>query len=94
MPLSGSSASARRHSASSTGLMPGYWSIPNTRANTRLTLPSKIAARVPLENAEIAAAVERPMPGSSASSAGSDGNTPPYSATTRLAQACRLRARV
>ena len=44
--------------------------MPNTRANTRLTLPSMMAARVPLENAEMAAAVERPMPGSSASSSG------------------------
>ncbi|MNT84953.1 hypothetical protein D3C72_2250520 [compost metagenome] len=68
--------------------------MPNTRANTRLTLPSMMAARAPLENAAMAAAVERPMPGSSASSAGSDGNTPPYSATTRCAHLCRLRARV
>ncbi len=51
--------------------------MPNTRANTRLTFPSRIAARAPLEKAAIAAAVERPMPGRSASRAGSLGNTPP-----------------
>ena len=66
----------------------------NTRANTRFTFPSRIAARVPFENAVMAAAVERPIPGKSASRAGSLGNTPPYSFTTRCAQACRLRARV
>jgi hypothetical protein len=40
-------------------------SPPNasTRASTRLTLPSRIATRSPNENAAIAAAVERPMPG-------------------------------
>ncbi|MNN63484.1 hypothetical protein D3C81_1788660 [compost metagenome] len=68
--------------------------MPNVRANTRLTLPSMMAARVPLENAEMAAAVERPMPGRSASRAGSLGNTPSYSATTRCAHLCRFRARV
>ena len=40
-----------------------------TRASTRLTLPSRIAARSPKQNAAMAAAVERPMPGKRASSA-------------------------
>ena len=47
--------------------------MPRWRASTRLTLPSRIAARAPDANAAIAAAVERPMPGSVASVAASRG---------------------
>ena len=54
------------------------------RASTRLTLPSRIAPRVPNANAAIAAAVERPMPGSAAIAAASRGKTPPCSRDDRL----------
>ena len=49
---------------------PGKPSTPNTRASTRFTLPSRIVARAPYANDAIAAAVERPMPGNSASASG------------------------
>ena len=39
-------------------------SKPSTRVSTRLTLPSRMATRSPKQNEAIAAAVERPMPGS------------------------------
>ncbi|MNN38080.1 hypothetical protein D3C81_1520580 [compost metagenome] len=67
--------------------------MPNTRANTRFTLPSRMGERTPALNAAMAAAVERPMPGSVTSTAGSVGNTPPCSSMTAFAQRCRLRAR-
>ena len=67
--------------------------MPKARVSTRLTLPSRMAARSPKQNAAMAAAVERPMPGSVASSAAVRGNAPPKRAITSHAQRCRLRAR-
>ena len=67
--------------------------MPRWRASTRFTLPSRIAPRSFDANAAIAAAVERPMPGSVASVAASRGNAPPWSARTARAAACRKRAR-
>jgi hypothetical protein len=67
--------------------------MPNCRASTRLTLPSRIGARSSKQNAAIAAAVERPIPGSCASPRALRGNSPPSAATTCRAHACRLRAR-
>ena len=63
---------------------------PSTRVSTRLTLPSRIATRSPKQKAAIAAAVERPMPGSSASAAALRGKSPPCSATTDLRAAVQV----
>ena len=76
---SGSSDSASVHIVFSTRFSPGNPSMPNTRASTRFTLPSRMVARAPNANDAIAAAVERPMPGSSASSSTLRGNSPPCS---------------
>jgi hypothetical protein len=56
-------------------------------------LPSKIATRSSKQNAAIAAAVLRPIPGSCISSALVSGKRPPWSVATTCAQRCRLRAR-
>jgi hypothetical protein len=53
-----------------------------------------MAARSPKQNAAIAAAVERPMPGSRASASLVPGNSPPCSATTSCAARWRFRARL
>jgi len=90
----GNSDSASVHIAFSTFFSPGKPSTPNTRASTRFTLPSRIVARAPKANDAIAAAVERPMPGNSASSSTEAGNAPPCCSTTTCAQRCKLRARV
>ena len=74
--VAGNSDSAAAHSSRSTFGAPGKPSMPRCRASTRLTLPSRIAARAPNANAAIAAAVERPMPGSAAMAATSRGNVP------------------
>ena len=63
------------------------------RASTRFTLPSRIAPRAPNAKAAIAAAVERPMPGSAAIAAASRGKTPPCSATIACAARCSICAR-
>ena len=73
MPRAGNALSATRHSAASTFGAPGQPAMPRWRASTRFTLPSRIASRAPNANAAIAAAVERPMPGSVASVAASRG---------------------
>ena len=82
-------ASATRHNSPWTRGSPGHPSTPRWRASTRFTLPSRIAPRSPQANAAIAAAVERPMPGSVASVAASRGKSPPCSRTTACAAACR-----
>jgi hypothetical protein len=53
-----------------------------------------MATRSPKQKDAIAAAVERPMPGSSASSAALRGKAPPWRSTTACAHLCRLRARL
>ena len=93
MPRSGSSDSASAHSRATTAFSPGKPSMPNTRHSTRLTLPSRIATRSPQAKAAIAAAVERPMPGSPAIAAALCGNAPPCSSMITRAARCRLRAR-
>ena len=64
------------HNRASTFGAPGKPSIPRWRASTRFTLPSRIAARSPNANAAMAAAVERPMPGSVAMVRASRGKRP------------------
>ena len=64
----------------------GRWSTVPGQQNTRFTLPSRIAARSPQANAAIAAAVDSPMPGSSASAAAEPGKRPPCRSTTICAQ--------
>ena len=94
MPSPGSSASARCHSARSWDADDRSPSKPKARVSTRLTLPSRMAARSPKQKAATAAAVERPMPGSVASVVLLPGNRPPCRSTTACAQRCRLRARL
>ena len=65
MSCAGSSAVAAAQSSRSARASARSPSKASTRARTRLTLPSRIATRSPKQNAAIAAAVERPMPGSS-----------------------------
>jgi hypothetical protein len=71
----------------------GSPSMPNTRASTRFTLPSRIGCRSPRDSARIAPAVDRPMPGSAVTASSPCGNSPPCSATSTCAQACKFRAR-
>lgn len=59
----------------------------------RSGVPSRIAERVPKANTLIAAAVERPIPGSSAIARVARGNSPPSSAATIRAHLCRFRPR-
>ncbi len=88
------SAVAACHSSRSAAAAARSPSNASRRASTRLTLPSRIATRSPKQNAAIAAAVERPMPGRRRElGAARAGNEPPCSATTTPAQRCRLRAR-
>ena len=60
-------------------------SIAKCRASTRFTLPSRIAARAPYANPAIAAAVERPIPGSASMSASSRGKAPACCSTIACA---------
>ena len=94
MPASGSRLSASDQRVASTAGWAGCPSIASWRHNTRFTLPSRIAARVPAEKTAIAAAVERPIPGRASSRAGAVGTRPSWSRSTVRAAAWRWRARL
>src|SRR5437773_2488696 len=90
MPRSGSKRVASAHRSRCCAATARSPSNPSARVSTRLTLPSRIATRSPKQNAAIAAAVERPMPGSWASASLLAGKRPPCSATTAWAQRRRF----
>lgn len=69
------------------------WSIANTRASTRATLPSTSGARSPYAIDAIAPAVYGPMPFTLRSSLAWRGSVPAKLVATARAPACRLRAR-
>ncbi|MOA21963.1 hypothetical protein D3C78_1424870 [compost metagenome] len=66
----------------------------STRVSTRRTFASRIGTRCEKQNAAIAPAVERPMPGNVARASAVSGKRPPCSAITAWAHLCRLRARL
>jgi hypothetical protein len=89
----GVQASACAHNSALTATELGSPSIPNTRASTRLALPSRIEWGSPRDSAKIAPAVERPIPGKPITASRLAGNSPPCSATNACAHALRFRAR-
>ena len=64
------------HNFFSTESFPAHSIMPKCLVNTRLTFPSKIGFFFLKANAEIAPAVERPIPGKVKSVSNDDGNLP------------------